>query len=127
MTTDLAHADMTYRQQMETGSRNLREAIRLARRGINPQTPSRPVKLPPAGNERGQSGYGHAERMAERRAWHGLPQIERIMVMHRAGATNKEIAREFKLSWQKVASMIDHRRKAEHKGFRDRYEADTWG
>ena len=131
MTDDLTAADMAHRQRMETGSRNLREAIRLARKGINPQTPTRPVKLPPDGNERGLSGERHAERKAERyaerRERQRIPQIERIMVMHRAGSSNKEIAREFQMSWQKVASLIHMRRNAERNGFRDRYEAETWG
>ena len=131
MMDNLSFADKLHRDNMETSSRNLREAIRLARKGINPQTPARPVKLPPAGNERGLSGERYAERKAERyaerRERQRLPQIERIMIMHRAGSSNKEIAREFKLSWQKVASLIHMRRNAERNGFRDRYEAETWG
>lgn len=106
-------SDKAHQSEMRACSYNLSEAIFLARKGIDPQTSKRPYKLPPAGNERGVSDSKNAQRAAKRRAYNKLPQAERMMMMHSEGATFKEIARAFRMSHQKVTSMIEHRRKME--------------
>lgn len=125
----VTYGDHAHRIMMEDGSRRLAEAIYLARKGINPTTPQKAHKLPPAWKERGQSGCleKQAKRNRRNREFAKLPQVDRMMVMLDEGYRYQDIAEFFKISRQKVVAMTDARREAIRKGFADRHGADRWG
>lgn len=114
---------------MRIGSQMLAEAIYLAKKGIDPQTPASPMRLPPIAKTRGTSGdpEKHAERKRKMAAFSKLPQVDRMMLMRDEGASMHEIAAFFNVPYQKVVAMIDARRRTIRSGFRERYDAETWG
>lgn len=91
--------DLTYRDAMTKGSQQLLQAITWARRGYNPGTREEPIKLPPDWSNR--TPIVDAESKGNRR---NSPRAsnERIREMMERGLPPKQIARELKMSQQKV-------------------------
>lgn len=94
----LVELDRLYRKSMQQGSAELLEAIKWARKGYNPGTREEPVKLPPDWSKRVAPDYESKkeDRPVKR------PSNDRVREMMERGMKAGEIARELKMSHQKV-------------------------
>jgi DNA-binding NarL/FixJ family response regulator len=116
--------DMEHRTAMERGSQELLEAIRWARKGFNPGTSEKPVKLPPDWSDRCAPDYASMRgNRPEKR-----PSNERIREMMERGLSPKEIASELKTSHQKIVAIsktikLERRRD----DFEERIHQQLWG
>lgn len=116
--------DMEHRTAMEMGSQELLEAIRWARKGFNPGTSKKPVKLPPDWSDRRSPDY---EAMKGNRPVK-RPSNERVREMIERGLSPKEITRELKTSHQKIVAIsktikLERRRD----DFEERLNRQLWG
>jgi DNA-binding NarL/FixJ family response regulator len=96
----ISMADAQFRKEMERASDQLVRAIHWARKGYNPATPTEPMKLPPDWSSREQRVIEMKERAVPR------PSNERIREMMERGMKPGEIARELKMSAQKVTWVM---------------------
>ena len=116
--------DMEFRSAMERGSQELLDAIKWARKGFNPGTSEKPVKLPPDWSDRRSPDYEaiKGNRPAKR------PSNERVREMMERGLSPKEIANELKTSHQKIVAIsktikLQRRRN----DFEERLNQQLWG
>jgi DNA-binding NarL/FixJ family response regulator len=93
-------ADRAHREEMARASSRLLEAINWARKGYNPGTSHDAIKLPPDWTGREIRSAEYKERAAPR------PSNERVREMLKQGLSPGEIARELKVSHQRVVWMI---------------------
>lgn len=94
-------ADLHHRNTMERGSRQLAEAISLARKGLTPPATSTDAfKLPPDWSNREQRIAQVKERASPR------PCNERVREMMERNLKAGQIARELKINVQKVTWMM---------------------
>ena len=96
----ISMADAQFRKEMERASNQLVQAIHWARKGYNPATPTEPMKLPPDWSSREQRAIEIRERAAPR------PSNERIREMMERGMRPGQIARDLKMSAQKVTWVM---------------------
>jgi DNA-binding NarL/FixJ family response regulator len=120
----LTAQDMEHRAAMERGSQELLEAINWARKGYNPGTREKPLKLPPDWSDRRSPNY---EAMRGNRP-EKRPSNERIREMMERGLSPKEIASELKTSHQKIVAIsktikLERRRD----DFEERIHQQLWG
>jgi hypothetical protein len=112
--------DMDHRAAMERGSKELLDAITWARKGFNPGTSAKPLKLPPDGTNRRSL---EVKALDEKR-----PSNEIVREMIERGLKPKEIARELKISVQKavvIAKTIKLQRRRDD--FEERINQRLWG
>lgn len=98
---DVSAADDAYRTKMKLASNKLAEAVWLAKRGINPDTPLFPAGLPADYTDREGPKPDNRYRNSDRR-----PSNEVVAELMAQGKRSVEIAEALGISYQKASAIM---------------------